>query len=90
MFVSGIPLSERAGAKKRYERGDHWVEYKTYLDRTSALIPFPPQLYARMLVWLKRTVFLEFPMCLIRRSTRMRDRGRMDMAKRHMRKLFNV
>lgn len=62
MFVSGLPLSERPGAKKRYEKGTNWDGYKRYLDRTSILIPFPPQLYARMPVFLKRTIFLEFPM----------------------------
>lgn len=62
MFVSGLPLSERPGAKKRYEKGDNWEGYKRYLDRTSILIPFPPQLYVKLPVWVKRTVFLEFPM----------------------------
>lgn len=62
MFLSGLPLSERPGAKKRYENGQNWEGYKRYLDRTSILIPFPPQLYERMPVFLKRTLFLEFPM----------------------------
>ncbi|KJZ77523.1 hypothetical protein HIM_03247 [Hirsutella minnesotensis 3608] len=61
MFVSGLPLSERPKAKSRYENGNNWTEYKHWLDRTSILIPFPPQLYAKMPVFLKRTVFLEFP-----------------------------
>lgn len=62
MFVSGLTLSERPGAKKRYENGSNWEGYKDYLNRTSILIPFPPQLYEKLPVWLKRTVFLEFPM----------------------------
>lgn len=62
MFVSGLTLQERPGAKKRYEKGNHWPEYAEYLHRTSILIPFPPQLYAKMPVFLKRTIFLEFPM----------------------------
>ena len=61
MFVSGLTLQERPGAKKRYEKGTNWSEYAQYLHRTSILIPFPPQLYARMPVFLKRTIFLEFP-----------------------------
>src|SRR6201992_2673756 len=61
MFVSGLTLQERPGAKKRYEKGGHWEEYAHYLNRTSILIPFPPQLYGRMPTILKRTVFLEFP-----------------------------
>lgn len=62
MFVSGLTLQERPGAKKRYEKGDHWEEYSRYLHRTSILIPFPPQIYEKLPVFLKRTVFLEFPM----------------------------
>ena len=62
MFLSGLPLQERPGAKKRFESGNHWQSYKNYTERTSILIPFPPQLYLRMPTILKRTVFLEFPM----------------------------
>lgn len=62
MFVSGMPLSERPKAKQRYEQDNNWGRYKRWLDRTSPLIPFPSQLYARMPVFLKRTVFLELPM----------------------------
>lgn len=61
MFVSGLTLQERPGAKKRYEKGNRWPEYEQYLHRTSILIPFPPQLYAKLPVILKRTIFLEFP-----------------------------
>lgn len=63
MFVSGLPLQERPGAKKRYEKGSRssWEAYSRYLNRTSILIPFPPQLYTRTPIWLKRTLFLEFP-----------------------------
>lgn len=62
MFLSGLPLSERPGAKKRYEAGNNWEAYERYLRRTSILIPLPPQLYERMPTFLKRTIFLEFPM----------------------------
>ncbi|KAF3764533.1 DUF1295-domain-containing protein [Cryphonectria parasitica EP155] len=62
MFLSGLPLSERPGAKKRYEKGDNWDGYRRYLDRTSILIPFPPWLYEKVPTVLRRTVFLEFPM----------------------------
>ena len=62
MFVSGLTLQERPGAKKRYEKGgETWLAYRRYLDRTSILIPFPPQLYVRLPTMLKRTLFLEFP-----------------------------
>ncbi|OAA44669.1 oxidoreductase [Beauveria brongniartii RCEF 3172] len=62
LFVSGMPLAERPKAKDRYEKGNNWAGYKRWLDRTSPLIPFPPQLYARVPVFLKRSVFLELPM----------------------------
>jgi steroid 5-alpha reductase family enzyme len=61
LFVSGLTLQERPGAKKRYERGTRWPEYERYLNQTSILIPFPPQAYAKLPVILKRTIFLEFP-----------------------------
>jgi len=61
MFVSGLTLQERPGAKKRYEKGDHWEEYARYLNRTSILIPFPPQIYEKLPTIIKRTIFLEFP-----------------------------
>jgi len=61
MFVSGLTLQERPGAKKRYEKGENWVEYSRWLNRTSILIPFPPQLYEKLPTTVKRTIFLEFP-----------------------------
>lgn len=62
MFVSGLPLSERPKAKARYEKGNNWEAYSRWLARTSILVPFPPRLYARVPLVLKRTLFLEFPM----------------------------
>ncbi|CAG8980524.1 hypothetical protein HYALB_00002521 [Hymenoscyphus albidus] len=61
MFISGLTLQERPGAKKRYEKNNNWEAYARYLNRTSILIPFPPQLYEKMPIILKRTIFLEFP-----------------------------
>ena len=61
MFVSGLTLQERPGAKKRYESGNHWESYLTYTKRTSILIPLPPQLYVYIPTILKRTILLEFP-----------------------------
>ncbi|KAI4124015.1 MAG: hypothetical protein LQ338_005022 [Usnochroma carphineum] len=61
MFVSGLTLQERPGAKKRYQSGNHWESFLRYTKRTSILIPFPPRLYEPMPTFLKRTVFLEFP-----------------------------
>lgn len=61
MFVSGLTLQERPGAKKRYEKGDHWEQYKLWTERTSILIPLPPQLYAPLPTIVKRSILLEFP-----------------------------
>jgi steroid 5-alpha reductase family enzyme len=61
LFVSGLTLQERPGAKKRYEKGTNWPAYAEYLHRTSILIPFPPQVYSKLPVILKRILFLEFP-----------------------------
>lgn len=61
MFVSGLTLQERPGAKKRWEKDNNWEEYARWLRRTSILIPFPPALYERCPVFLKRTLFLELP-----------------------------
>lgn len=61
MFVSGLTLSERPGAKKRYEKGMNWEGYRRYLNRTSILIPFPPQVYEKLPTIIKRTILLEFP-----------------------------
>jgi Protein of unknown function (DUF1295) len=62
MFLSGLPLSERPSTKKRYEKGENWEAYARYLNKTSILIPFPPQIYEKLPIFLKRTIFLEFPM----------------------------
>lgn len=61
MFISGLPLQERPGAKKRYEKGQNWEGYSRWLRRTSILIPFPPRLYEPLPTIIKRTLFLEFP-----------------------------
>ncbi len=61
MFVSGLTLQERPGAKKRYEKGIQWPAYERYLRRTSILIPFPPQIYEKLPTFIKRTLLLEFP-----------------------------
>jgi len=61
MFVSGLTLQERPGAKKRYEKGTGWPEYEKYLHDTSILIIMPPFIWRNLPVWVKRTVGLEFP-----------------------------
>ncbi|KHJ34059.1 putative 3-oxo-5-alpha-steroid 4-dehydrogenase protein [Erysiphe necator] len=62
MFVSGMNLAERPTAKRRYDKRQNWEEYARYLNRTSILIPFPPVLYSRLPLFLKRILFLEFPL----------------------------
>ena len=60
MFVSGLPLQERPGAKKRYEKGTGWPEYEKWLHDTSILIPMPPAIWRNLPVLVKRTLGLEF------------------------------
>ena len=61
MFLSGLPLQERPGAKKRYEKGTGWPEYEKYLHDTSILIPMPPAIWRNLPVIVKRTIGCEFP-----------------------------
>lgn len=62
LFVSGLPLSERPGAKKRYEKGTGWPEYEKYLHDTSILWPMPKAVWRDLPVLVKRTIGFEFPM----------------------------
>lgn len=67
LFVSGLPLQERSGAKKKYSvdgarDGPVWTEYRTWTERTSILLPLPPQVYAPLPRWIKRAILLEWPM----------------------------
>jgi hypothetical protein len=73
MFVSGIPLQEVPTAKKRYEKSQNWEGYREYLRRTSILYPLPPAIYAPMPIFLKRTLFLEFPIFVFKPSDNGRD-----------------
>jgi hypothetical protein len=68
MFVSGIPLQEVPNAKKRYQKARNWEGYQEYLRRTSILFLIPPSIYAPMPTFLKRTLFLEFPMFVFKPS----------------------
>ncbi|KAK5326631.1 hypothetical protein LTR93_003494 [Exophiala xenobiotica] len=65
LFVSGLTLQERPGAKKKFEKdgpdGDGWLRYKDWLDRTSILIPMPPAVWRRLPTVVKRTVGCEWP-----------------------------
>lgn len=62
LFVSGLPLQERPGAKKRYESGNNWEGYAQWLRETSILIPMPKAVWKRLPVFVKRTVGCEWPM----------------------------
>jgi hypothetical protein len=61
LFVSGLTLQERPGAKKRYEKGEDWHAYAKYLEETSILIPMPKAVWKRLPVFVKRTVGMEWP-----------------------------
>jgi len=62
LFLSGLPLQERPGAKKRYEKGEGWPEYQKYLNDTSILIPMPQAVWRKLPVIVKRTIGCEWPM----------------------------
>lgn len=65
LFVSGLTLQERPGAKKKYDKdgpdGEGWTRHKAWLDSTSILIPLPPGLWIRLPTVVKRTVGFEWP-----------------------------
>ena len=62
LFVSGLPLQERPGAKKRYEKGSGWPQYEKYLHDTSILIPMPQAVWSKLPVIVKRTIGCEWPL----------------------------
>ena len=63
LFVSGMNLSERSGAKRRWEIGGHvWEGYKAYLDRTSILIPMPQLIWKGLPRWVKGTAGFQWPL----------------------------
>ncbi|KII85769.1 hypothetical protein PLICRDRAFT_165186 [Plicaturopsis crispa FD-325 SS-3] len=72
MFASGVPTAEKPQAKKFYllshgpnagqQYANAWRAYKSYLHRTSILIPLPPALYRHIPTVLKKTLLLDFPM----------------------------
>jgi steroid 5-alpha reductase family enzyme len=70
LFLSGLPFSEGSSLARYYENdspeGKRWDEYR---ERTSPIVPLPPQLYARLPMWLKRCIFFEFKFLEYRGST---------------------
>jgi len=62
LFLSGLPLQERPGAKKRYEKGVGWSQYEKYLHDTSILIPMPQAVWRNLPVIVKRTIGCEWPL----------------------------
>lgn len=62
LFLSGLNLQERPGARRRWQSGAGWSEYEGYLRRTSILVPMPRRVWEVLPVVVKRTVGLEFPM----------------------------
>ncbi len=66
LFVSGLTLQERPGAKKKFEAdgpdGQKWTQYKTWLDSTSILVPLPQAVWKSLPTAIKRTVGCEWPM----------------------------
>ena len=65
LFISGLTLQERPGAKKKFETygpdGNEWHQHKSWLDRTSILIPMPQALWTALPIFVKRTIGFEWP-----------------------------
>ena len=57
--------SSTSGGHDRFSnpepKNDVWDNYKSYLARTSVLIPIPPQIYRPIPEIVKRTLLLDFP-----------------------------
>ena len=66
LFVSGLTLQERPGAKKRFEEhgpnGQSWLQHKRWLERTSILLPMPQTVWVKLPAIVRRTVGFEWPM----------------------------
>lgn len=65
LFVSGLTLQERPGAKKKFEKdgpdGPAWAQHRKWLESTSILIPMPPSVWRALPTIVKRTVGCEWP-----------------------------
>ena len=65
LFVSGLTLQERPGAKKKFEKdgpdGLSWKQHRKWLESTSILIPMPPMVWRVLPTVVKRTVGCEWP-----------------------------
>lgn len=65
LFVSGLTLQERPGAKKKFEKdgpdGAVWTQHREWLESTSILIPMPPFLWRALPTVVKRTIGFEWP-----------------------------
>lgn len=66
LFVSGLTLQERPGAKKKYEKdgpdGPSWTQHRNWLESTSILIPMPPVIWRALPTAVKRSVGFEWPL----------------------------
>lgn len=66
LFVSGLTLQERPGAKKKFEAdgpdGQGWLRYKRWTERTSILLPMPQAVWVKLPGIVKRTIGFEWPM----------------------------
>lgn len=61
MMSHPAPADSEPGSFTRGEaKNETWNNYKTYLARTSIVLPIPPQLYRPLPEWMKRTVLLDF------------------------------
>jgi steroid 5-alpha reductase family enzyme len=59
--LTGIPLAEGSNSNRWYDGGEAQREYELYFDSTPPLWPFPPFVYRRMPLLLKRLLCFELP-----------------------------
>lgn len=59
--LSGIPQAEGQWAKRWYDGGEAQAQYEAYFESTPPLWLFPPSLYRRMPLLLKRVLCIELP-----------------------------
>ena len=66
LFVSGLTLQERPGAKKKFETdgpdGPSWRQHQAWLDNTSILVPMPSAVWRVLPTVVKRTIGFEWPL----------------------------
>jgi steroid 5-alpha reductase family enzyme len=62
LFASGIPQAEGAASARWFDGGDSQAMYEAYFEATPPLWLFPPSIYKRLPLCVKRLLCFELPM----------------------------